>query len=60
VLSLTAGFMIYKAGEWMFNFAVYISTDLDVDDKKVNKQLDIFRVQRILLDKSRNLLKGNI
>ena len=52
--------MIYKAGEWMFNFAVYISTDLDVDDKKVNKQLDIFRVQRILLDKSRNLLKGNI
>ena len=48
VMIVIAIFMVYKFCEWLFNFCVYISTDIDVDDKKINYQLDVFRVQRLL------------
>ena len=58
-MAYVAGFMVYKFGEWLFNFCVYISTDLDVDHLRVNRQCDVFGTQRYLLDKSNRLIKGS-
>jgi len=58
VLVYVAGSMFYKAGEWLFNFCVYISTDLDVDHKRINRQINVFGVQRYLLDKFNQAGKG--
>jgi len=56
VLAIAGLFLLYKAGEFCYNYFLYLSTDYERDDNYVKRQLDILGVRRLMFDK----IKQNI